>query len=92
MPCNCWQRPNAVRPSPPAGTDGRVGQSLSRYGAAKTVLGDRPFVDDLYLPGMLFGALVLSPHPRARVVPSTPAVRWPCPACASVATAADVPG
>lgn len=79
-------------PIPPAGTDGRVGQSLSRYGAAKTVMGDRPFVDDLYLPGMLFGALVLSPHPRARVVSIDTSRALALPGVRKVATAADVPG
>ena len=79
-------------PIPPAGTDGRVGQSLSRYGAAKTVMGERPFVDDLYLPGMLFGALVLSPHPRARVVSIDTSRALALPGVRKVATAADVPG
>ena len=42
---------------------------------------------------MLHGALVLSPHARARVLRiDTDARRAPCPACARVATAADVPG
>jgi selenium-dependent xanthine dehydrogenase len=79
-------------PIPPAGTDGRVGQSLSRVGAAQTVMGQRPFVDDLSLPGMLHGALVLSPHPRARVLAIDTRRALALPGVRAVATAADVPG
>ncbi len=79
-------------PIPPAGTDGRVGQSLSRYDAARTVMGERPFVDDLQLPGMLHGALLLSPHPRARVVSIDTRRALALPGVHKVATAADVPG
>lgn len=73
-------------------SDGSVGQSLARYQGAETVLGDRPYIDDLRRPGMLHGALVFSEHPRARVVSidTTAAVRHP--GVRSVVTAADVPG
>ncbi len=79
-------------PVPAACTDGQVGQSLSRIGAAQTVLGDRPFVDDLSVPGMLHGALALSPHPRARVLRIDTTRARALPGVRAVATAADVPG
>ncbi|MBI3373881.1 MAG: selenium-dependent xanthine dehydrogenase [Betaproteobacteria bacterium] len=79
-------------PIPAACTDGRVGQSLARIGAAQTVLGDRPFVDDLAAPGMLHGALTLSAHPRARVLRIDTARARALPGVRAVATAADVPG
>jgi xanthine dehydrogenase molybdenum-binding subunit len=79
-------------PIPPACTDGRVGQPLARVAAAQTTLGDRPFVDDLAVPGMLHGALVLSPHPRARVIRIDTARARALPGVIRVATAADVPG
>ncbi len=48
--------------------DGRLGQSLKKYRAPENVLGQRPYVDDLTLEGMLFGAVVMSPYPRAKVL------------------------
>ena len=77
---------------PPAGTDGRVGQSLERIGSAQTVLGERPFVDDMAVPGMLHGALTLSAHPRARVLRIDTTRARALPGVHAVATAADVPG
>jgi xanthine dehydrogenase molybdenum-binding subunit len=79
-------------PIPPACTDGRVGQPLARIGAAQTTLGDRPFVGDLTRPGMLHGALALSPHPRARVLRIDTARARALPGVHTIATAADVPG
>jgi len=79
-------------PIPAACTDGHVGQPLTRIGAAQTALGERPFVDDLSVPGMLHGALALSPHPRARVVRIDTARARALPGVHAVATAVDVPG
>jgi len=77
---------------PPACTDGRVGQPLARVAAAQTALGDRAFIDDITVPGMLHGALTLSPHPRARVLQIDTARARTLPGVRAVATAADVPG
>jgi xanthine dehydrogenase molybdenum-binding subunit len=79
-------------PIPPPCTDGRVGQPLARVGIAPAAMGERPFVDDLRLPGMLHGALVLSPHPRARVRRIDTSRARALPGVRAVATAADVPG
>jgi xanthine dehydrogenase molybdenum-binding subunit len=72
--------------------DGRVGQRLARYQAERTVLGDRPYVADLIRPGMLHGAVVLSPHARARVARIDTSRARSLPGVVAVATAADVPG
>jgi xanthine dehydrogenase molybdenum-binding subunit len=77
---------------PPPCTDGRVGQSLERIGSVPTVLGDRPFVDDIKVDGMLHGALTLSAHPRARVLSIDTTRARALPGVHSVLTAADVPG
>src|SRR5262245_34990561 len=45
-----------------------VGHSVSRLGGAEQTLGDKKFVDDLRVPGMLHGAMVLTEHPRARIL------------------------
>lgn len=44
-----------------------IGADLARYQAEDLALGERPFVVDMELPGMLHAALVFSPHPRARL-------------------------
>ena len=54
-------------PIPEPQEDGRVGQSLQRVAGLTMALGDRPYVDDLTRPGLLHGAVVMSPHARARV-------------------------
>ena len=77
---------------PPACTDGRVGQPLERIGSVPTVLGDRPFVDDIKVEGLLHGALTLSAHPRARVLSIDTSRARALPGVHSVLTAADVPG
>lgn len=77
-------------PVPPS--DGRVGQPLARIGARQMALGARPYVDDLRVPGLLHGALVLSPHARARVVRIDTSKARALKGVVRVATAADVPG
>ncbi len=79
-------------PVPEPCTDGRVGSSLARYTGAELTLGDRPYVDDMELPGMLHGAVVLSPHARARVLSIDTSRAAAHPGVQAVATAQDVPG
>ncbi len=55
--------------APPAVVeDGGVGQKLKRYQGGELALGARPFVADIEVPGLLHGAVTLSPHARARVI------------------------
>jgi selenium-dependent xanthine dehydrogenase len=72
--------------------DGHVGKSLARYQGLELALGDRPYVDDLKLPDMLEGAVLLSEHARAviRGIDTSEAERYP--GVIAVVTAADVPG
>jgi len=79
-------------PVPEPCRDGRVGASLARHRAAENTLGDHHYVNDLDVPGMLHGALVLSPHARARVVRIDTERARAHPGVIAVATAADVPG
>jgi xanthine dehydrogenase molybdenum-binding subunit len=71
---------------------GGVGARVERYRARELALGERPFVDDLSEPNMLYGALTLSEHARAHVwrVDTTRARAYP--GVVTVVTAADVPG
>ncbi len=81
---------NGTVPEP--SSDGRVGGRLARYQGVELALGDRPFVADLRRPEMLNGVVVLSPHPRAKVVRIDTSRAESHPGVAAVATAADVPG
>src|SRR5438132_3567140 len=71
---------------------GKVGSSMPRYQAEELALGDRGYIDDMTLPGMLHGALLLSPHPRARVEKIDVAPALALPGVHTVVTAEDVPG
>ncbi len=71
---------------------GGVGARLERYGARALTLGESAFVDDLARPGMLFGAVALSEHARARVVSIGTARARAVPGVVCIATAADVRG
>jgi xanthine dehydrogenase molybdenum-binding subunit len=72
--------------------DGRVGSSLAKVDGQSMTLGDRPFVDDMERPNLLHGAVVLSEHPRARVLHINTLRARNHPGVVAVATAADVPG
>jgi selenium-dependent xanthine dehydrogenase len=72
--------------------EGGVGAPLARYQAARTVLGERPYVADMNRANMLHGAVVLSPHARARVVRIDTSRAKGVAGVVAVVTAADVPG
>jgi len=55
-------------------------------------LGDRGYVDDLRVPGMVHGALRLSDHARADILGIDTAPALAVPGVIAVYTAADVPG
>ena len=77
---------------PVADRTGSVGSSLARIDGEAMTLGDRPYVDDLHRPEMLHGAVVLSPHARARVLGIDTSPARAVPGVVAVATAGDVPG
>ncbi len=78
--------------TPQIESDGGVGASLARWDGAEMVLGDRPYVDDMERPGMLHGAVLLSPHARARVISIDTSKAAAHPGVVAIATADDVPG
>jgi selenium-dependent xanthine dehydrogenase len=77
---------------PQLANGGGVGQSLPRYQGLELALGARPFVADIDVPGLLHGALVLSPHARARVLGVDTGKAAALPGVVRVITAKDVPG
>ncbi len=58
-------RENKTIPKPKAQTG--IGKRHPKYDADKLTLGQAPFVDDIKIEGMLYGALKFSDYPRAKI-------------------------
>jgi xanthine dehydrogenase molybdenum-binding subunit len=69
-----------------------IGGRNARYQARELALGDKPYVDDMRVPGMLHAAPVLAEHARADVGAIDTAAAAALPGVERVLTAADVPG
>jgi len=69
-----------------------IGGSGAKYEAEALALGDRGYVDDLRVPGMLHAALHLTAHARADVLGIDTSAAAAAPGVVAVLTAADVPG
>jgi CO/xanthine dehydrogenase Mo-binding subunit/aerobic-type carbon monoxide dehydrogenase small subunit (CoxS/CutS family) len=69
-----------------------IGQSVPRLGGFEQSLGEKPFVDDMRAPGMLHGAMVLTGHPRAKILKIHTERAAAMPGVVRIFTAADVPG
>jgi xanthine dehydrogenase molybdenum-binding subunit len=71
---------------------GKIGERLVKYEAHDLALGDRGYVDDIRLPGLLHASLHLTSHARAtiRAIDTTAALQ--APGVRAVFTAADIPG
>ena len=77
-----------VNPCMPGG----IGTSGAKYEAAELTLGDRGYVDDIRVPGMLHGALRLTDHVRADVLHIDTSAALVAPGVVAVFTQADIPG
>jgi len=71
---------------------GGIGSAGAKYEATELALGDRGYVDDIRVPGMLHAALVLTAHARADILAIDTAPALAVPGVHAVYTAADVPG
>ncbi len=71
---------------------GRVGTRHPRYTGREAVLGERVFVADMKEPGMLYGALRFSDHPRAKVLRIDVSKALEVPGVERILLAKDVPG
>ncbi len=76
--------------SPQLGAE--VGASGVKYEAESLTLGDRGYVDDIRVPGMLHAALRLADHTRADVLAIDTSAAEAAPGVVRVLTAADIPG
>ena len=70
----------------------RIGDSGVKYEAEELALGDRGYVGDMTVPGMLHGIVRLADHARADVVKIDTAPAKAIPGVVDVFTAADIPG
>ncbi|MGO9332558.1 MAG: molybdopterin cofactor-binding domain-containing protein [Acidimicrobiales bacterium] len=78
--------------SPQAIPSGGLGTRGARYEGIELALGDRDYVDDIRVPGMLHGALRLADHARADVLRIDTTAARVVAGVKAVFTAADVPG
>ena len=78
--------------APTAVLPGGLGTRGARYQGVELALGDRGYVDDIKVPGMLHGALRLADHARADVVKIDTSAALAVPGVEGVFTAADLPG
>ncbi len=69
-----------------------VGGSGAKYEAGELTLGDRDYIDDMRVPGMLHAALHLTDHARADIVSIDTAAAAAAPGVIAVFTAADIAG
>jgi xanthine dehydrogenase molybdenum-binding subunit len=69
-----------------------IGFSSSRYRGRDQTLGAKEFVADMAAEGMLHGALLLSDHPRARILSIDSSGAMGMPGVERIITAEDIPG
>ncbi|MEY4223836.1 MAG: hypothetical protein RIS33_770, partial [Actinomycetota bacterium] len=70
---------------------GGIGSRGVKYEAKELTLGDRGYVDDIRVPGMLHAALHLTSHARADITAIDTSAALRVPGVVAVHTAADVP-
>lgn len=73
-------------------TEGPLGRSMVKVDGIPKVLGTAQFAADLKRPGMLYGAMLGSPHAHARVVSIDPKPALSIDGVVNVITAKDIPG
>jgi xanthine dehydrogenase D subunit len=59
--------PTREQPRAPVSTPGKVGEHTARSDGVPKVKGEFEYSSDLWMDGMLWGATLRSPHPRARI-------------------------
>ena len=69
-----------------------VGSSGTKYEAEALAAGERPFIDDMQVDGLLHGALKLSDHARADILKIKTEAALAIEGVVAVFTAVDIPG
>ncbi|MCJ7553922.1 MAG: selenium-dependent xanthine dehydrogenase [Ignavibacteriaceae bacterium] len=80
------------REIPKPKNEASVGGSHPKYNSDKLALGHSPFVADIKFPGMLFGVLKFSDHPRAKIISIDIHKAEIIPGVIKIFTASDIPG
>ncbi len=75
-----------------SGPNHGVGWFRAKYQGFETAIGQRRFVNDMRFPGMLFGALVFSEHPRAILKSIDASAASTMPGVIGILSASDIPG
>ena len=71
---------------------GGIGSAGHRYESTELALGDRGYIDDIRVEGMLHAALVLTEHARAEILAIDTSTALAVEGVEAVFTAADIPG
>ena len=79
-------------PIPVRGRSGKIGGDGTKYEARELSLGDRGFVDDIAIDGMLHAALRFTDHARADIVSIDTTAAAEAAGVVAVYTGADIPG
>jgi xanthine dehydrogenase D subunit len=79
-------------PEPTTWSPGRIGQSDRRPDGVPKVKGEFEYSSDLWMDGMLWGAILRSPHPRANIWSIDTSAAEDMPGVYAVLTYKDVPG
>ncbi len=79
-------------PQPERQVEPVIGGSEVRVDALDKVTGAARYAEDIKMPGLVYAALVRSPHPHARVLKVTLEPAQALPGVIRVLTAADIPG
>jgi len=79
-------------PIPVKGRSGKIGGDGVKYEAKELSLGDRGFVDDIQIDGMLHATLHFTDHARADILGIDTAAAEAADGVVAVYTAADIPG
>jgi len=82
----------AVQSSPQPLPLGEIGTRSAKYEAAELALGDRGYVDDIRLSGLLHAALVFTDHARADILKIDTEKAMQQAGVVAVYTAQDIPG
>ncbi len=80
------------QPLPAIETSGRVGTRSARYRGREPALGDKPYVNDMAVAGLLHGAVRFADHPRSKVLRIDASKARAFPGVVAVVTWRDVPG
>jgi xanthine dehydrogenase D subunit len=84
--------PARVGPEPTTWSPGRIGHSDRRPDGVPKVKGEFEYSSDLWMDGMLWGAILRSPHPRANIWSIDTSAAEDMPGVYAVLTYKDVPG